>query len=173
MSNHRIIFGVIVTAPVGEFIPYRSPILAWPFAETVFDHRQPQGLDITVSIEGEPKKSAVSGNFELVYGTVQSFENAIAAIKPAPKVTKPDEQKGPLPSSFIQLGIGSPEFCQVFVRFWQKSIGNRAYIWSHNLLDEISTSKRNDFIWVDVHSGLCKREEGARIMMQNIASMVA
>ncbi len=175
-SRNQVVIGAIVTEAMGIPSVFRNPMCAFAFAETVFEHNQPVDLDITITLEQAERMSSVSGRLEIAGGTLEMMEASIAAIRKEKANERSAEENGQPAKergSFIQLCIGSKEFCQAFVRFWAASIGPRSVAWETQLLTEFSSAKPTDVIWIDVLSpGRISRDNASKMMMRNIGCMV-
>lgn len=176
--KHRVVLGVIVTPTLGFASVYRNPLCAYAFARTVFEgQQQPEGLDITISLEQEKQQSIASGHIEIVGGTIAMMKAALVALKSASSPEVPDEKTVPskkTKGSFIQLCIGSKEFAQAFVCFWAESIGPKSAFWESRLLDELSSAKPTDVIWIDLLKPRSEisHDNASKMMQRNIGSMV-
>lgn len=174
---HRVILGGIVTESLGVWTPFRNPMCAWAFAETVFERDQPDDLDITITLESEERMGNVQGHLEIVSGTIEMMEKTIAAIKNAPQVETPvaaPASESPKKGSFLQACIGSKEFFNAFVHYWAATIGPKSAGWESMLLRELETAKPVDMLWIDMlRPGQVFRGNAREMMCRNIGSMVA
>lgn len=175
--KHRIVIGVQIGRNSGDQLLAESAFSVGSLIETVFDRRPPGELDVTVTIESERTTGRVTGRVELVTGTIETLRNSLAAQIKGTSEAKPGkktQKHNPLSSSFIQLGIGSREFCMVFVQYWAAAIGNSAAQWAVCLTDGLKElSQPDDVLWIDLDEPqTLRRENTRRMIMANIGSLV-
>jgi hypothetical protein len=174
---HRIILGGIITPPLGEWTPFRSPMCALAFVQTAFEQYPPLGLDITITVESEEQQGKVVGSLEIVSGTTQMMEDTILALPPTPAqvpTSKPSPTKDMVKGSFAQVCLGSREFFHAFTRYWATCLGNPSSQWSSQFLHALESADVNEVLWIDlVHPSQIHRRKASEMMRQNIGSMMA